>query len=252
MIKNKFILQVSFFFFLFLFWHLILLVFEIPEYILPKPLSVLNSWIENKEIMIYNASITFREAFFGFLIANFIAMTISIFTFFYKNLENFIVPMAVTIKTIPIIAIIPLLAIWFGSGMASKIMAAALVCFFPALVNILEGIKMLDKKMIWLFKIYAANKAQLIQKLILPSIMPYFFAALKTSSSLAMVGALVSEFIGSNKGLGFVIISNYYNMETAIVFAAIATSSVIGILFYYSIHFLGLKIIYKNFEKEIK
>ncbi|MBU4274740.1 ABC transporter permease [Patescibacteria group bacterium] len=240
--KNKIFLQIIIISALFLLWYLIVIIFNVPEYIFPGPLAVLNSWIENKRVILSNAAITFEAALLGFLIANLTSVIIALFVCFHRELENTIMPVAIVVKTIPVIALVPLLIIWLGSGLFSKIAAAALVCFFPALVNVLEGVKVLDKKMVWLFKVYAANKFQLITKLIFPSILPYLFAALKTSSSLAVVGALVGEFIGSNKGLGFIIISNYYNMNTSLVFAAIITSSIIGIFFYYLIHFLEKKI----------
>lgn len=240
--KNKIFLPIITILTLFLFWHLIVTIFNVSEYIFPGPLVVLNSWIENNGVILPNAAITLGEAIFGFLIANLVSVIIALFVCFRRELENTIMPVAIAIKTMPVIALVPLLTIWLGPGFSSKIAAAALICFFPALVNILEGVKVLDKKMVWIFKIYAASKFQLITKLIFPSILPYLFAALKISSSLAVIGALVSEFIGSNKGLGFIIISNYYNMNTSIIFAAIITSNIIGISFYYLLHFLEKKI----------
>ncbi len=241
--KNKIFLQIIIILaVLFLLWHLIVRIFNVLEYILPGPLVVLNSWIENRGVILPNAAITLWEASFGFLIANLVSVIIALFVCFRRELENTIIPIAIAVKTMPIIAIVPLLIIWLGPGLSSKIAAAALICFFPALVNILEGVKVLDRKMMWLFRVYAASKFQLITKMIFPSILPYLFAALKTSSSLAVVGALISEFIGSNKGLGFIIISNFYNMNIPLVFAAIITSNIIGISFYYLIHFLEKKI----------
>ena len=128
---------------------------------------------------------------------------------------------------------------------------ASLICFFPALVNVLRGIKSLDRNLLALFKVYQANRRQLIKLLIFPSILPYLFAALKVSSSLAVVGALVGEFIGSNKGLGFLIVSNYYNMNTAFVFAAITVSALMGISFYYAINFLEKNRMGKNKSRVI-
>jgi len=225
-------------------WQIIVTILDTPTYIFPAPVKVFDALIKYRQIIYISAVITITEAFLGFLIANLVSVIIALLISFYKNLENVIIPVAIVIKTMPVIAIAPLLVIWFGSGISSKVVAAILVCFFPALVNVLRGVKSLNIELYWLFKVYSANRLQLIKKLIFPSILPYLFAALKTSSSLAVVGALVGEFIGSNKGLGFLIMSNYYNMNIPLVFAAIAISSIFGISFYYVIHFFEKKMIF--------
>ena len=190
-------------------WHIIVTVFDVSAYIFPSPLKVLNSLAEHWQVILSHAGITFIEAFLGFIIANLISILIALVVSFYRKAEDVVMPFAIFLKTMPIIAIAPLLVIWFGSGIASKVVAAMLVCFFPSLVNVLRGVKSLDRKLLELFKIYSANRLQLTRMLILPSISPYLFSALKVSSSLAVVGALVGEFIGSNKGLGFLIMLNY-------------------------------------------
>ncbi len=231
------------FFVFIILWYATVEVFKIPPYVLPKPLVVFESLILNGSTILSNTVITLREAFIGFFIANLVSITIALGIAFNKNMENTIMPFAITLKTIPILAITPLLVVWFGPGEYSKIATAALICFFPSLVNVLRGVKSLDRDLTEFFKAYAANKLQLIKMLIIPSILPYLFAALKVSSSLAVIGALVGEFIGANKGLGFLIISNYYTLNTPYVFASIIVSSFVGIVFYYVIHFFEKRII---------
>lgn len=226
------------------FWQLIALIFVVPDYLLPTPFRVSQAFIENYHNIFISSVITLTEALVGFFVANLISVLIAIFIVFNPNWENGLMSVAIVIKTLPIIALAPLLVIWFGSGLASKAMAAMLVCFFPSLVNIIGGVKVLDQKLFWLFKVYAADRWQLVRFFIFPSILPYLFAALKTSSSLAVVGALVGEFIGANRGLGFLIVSNYYNMNTPLVFAAILTSSLIGVVFYYTINLFEERFIF--------
>lgn len=224
-------------------WYGTVTVLKIPPYLFPGPFLVINSLIQNASTIFTESLITFTEAFAGFLLANTISVSIALIITFNRDIENTIMPFAIMLKTIPVIAITPLLVIWFGPGIFSKIATAALICFFPSLVNVLRGVKSLDRDLIRIFKIYAADRLTLIRMLIFPSILPYLFAALKVSSSLAVVGAIVGEFIGSNRGLGFLIISNYYVLNTPYVFASIITSSLIGILFYYAIHFIEKKTI---------
>jgi len=224
-------------------WYLVVIALLIPAYILPNPIMVFESLVINRLSIFTNSLITLEESLLGFFIANIISVTIALCIAFNKNIENTIMPFAITLKTIPIIALTPLLVVWFGPGEYSKIATAALICFFPSLVNVLRGVKSLDRDLVDFFRAYSANKLQLIKMLIIPSILPYLFAALKVSSSLAVVGALVGEFIGANKGLGFLILSNYYTLNTPYVFACIIISSIIGILFYYVIHFVEKRVV---------
>jgi len=227
----------------FLIWYFVVTTLKIPNYILPNPIEVFESLNTNRSVIITNSLITLYEAFLGFFIANSVSVLIALGITFNKKIENTIMPFAIILETIPIIALTPLLVIWFGPGEYSKIATAALICFFPSLVNVLRGVKSLDRDLVAFFKAYSANKIQLTKMLIIPSILPYLFAALKVSSSLAVVGALVGEFIGANKGLGFLIISNYYTLNIPLVFASIITSSLVGIVFYYAIHLVEKRII---------
>lgn len=224
-------------------WKLLVYMLKIPEYLVPAPEKVGEVFIEDYKILLSNAYITLIEAIIGFLIANLLSLFVAITISFYSKIEDVVISLAVVLKTIPVIAITPILILWLGSDIFSKFATSALICFFPSMVNVLRGVKSIDNGLLDLFKVYSANRRQLIKMLIIPSILPYLFSALKVSSSLAVVGALVGEFIGSNKGLGFIIISNYYSLNTVNVFAAIILTSLIGIIFYYAIDLLEKRLI---------
>jgi len=242
----KYIKKILFIVVLLLLWQILIYIFKVPNYLFPGPIEVINSFIQNFKNIIFNSSITLIEAFLGFLLANSVSIIIAIFISFKKRYENLITSIAVTLKTTPVIAITPLIVLWFGSDIYSKIITASLICFFPALINTLRGIKSIDRNLIELFDIYSVDKYQKIRYLIIPSISPYLFSAFKISSSLAIIGALVGEFITANKGIGFLIISNYYSLNIAAVFANIITISLIGIIFYNLINFFEKK--YINWE----
>lgn len=226
-----------------LIWQLLIVIFKFPNYLFPGPIEVGRSFAQNFQSIISNGFITLLESLSGFIVANFISLMIALLISFRSKYENIIISAAVVLKTIPIIAITPILVLWFGSGFYSKIVTAALVCFFPCLVNTLRGVKSIDQDLIELFNLYSANSFQKIKFLIIPNIAPYIFSAFKVSSSLAIVGALVGEFITANKGIGFLIISNYYSLNIANVFADILAISLIGIGFYRLIDFFEKKII---------
>lgn len=237
----KIVSKIIFIMIIVILWQFIITIFSVPSYFFPSASVVFNAMKLNYNTILSNASLTLIESLIGFSIANILSIIIALYLAFNREFEDYIMPFAVLLKTIPILAITPLLVLWFGSGIESKAATAGLICFFPSLVNVLRGAKSLDSDMIELFKLYSATKIQLIKFLIFPSILPYLFSALKVSSSLAIVGALVGEFIGANQGLGFLIITNYYNLNIAMVFATIITSSLIGIAFYYIINFIEIK-----------
>ena len=214
-------------------WVMISIVFHPAEYLFPSLKNVIKEFINNYKTFFNNALYTILEVIAGFAIANIMGLFLALIVIHYKHLEQTITIMAIILKTVPIIAIAPLLVLWFGHGMGSKIAAVTITCFIPVLINVLTGAKEVLLKYNNLIDLYNLNKIQETKYFLLPGIMPYLMSALKISSSLAIVGALVSELISANKGLGYLIISNYYSMNIAAVFACIIISSIIGIVIYY-------------------
>ena len=138
----------------------------------------------------------------------------------------------------------PLLVLWFGTGITSKIVASAIVCFFPILVNTIKGLKSVDKDYLDLLKSFSAKKYQIFIKLRLPNSLPYIFSALKISTGLAVVGAIVGEFVGAKEGIGFIILTSTYHLETVRMFAAIIMSALGGILFFYLINLIEKHVVF--------
>lgn len=217
-----------------IFWMIISCVFNPAEYLFPSLNSVIKSFFDNYQVFLENAIYTILEIVIGFGIAMILGMSLAIIAIHYTYLEQILTFCAIILKTIPIIAIAPLLVLWFGHGIGSKIAAVAITSFIPILINILSGAKNIILKYKNIICLYNLGRWQITKYLILPGIMPYLISALKISSSLAIVGALVSEFISANKGIGYLIISNYYSMNISGVFVCIILSSVVGIGIYYA------------------
>lgn len=224
-------------------WWAITYLFNMPKYILPPPQDVFYSLVNNFRILLHNATVTVIEALSGFVIANILSVFLALVISYKNKLENVVMPFAVALKTVPIVVIAPLLILWFGSGILSNIVAAMLISFFPSLVNVLRGVKSLDQELLDLFKIYSASVFQTVRFLIFPSILPYLFASLKVSSALSVIGALVGEFIGASSGLGFLIITYYYNLEVANILAVVFVISFFSIGLYYLIDLIEHKYI---------
>ncbi|MGZ3240583.1 MAG: ABC transporter permease, partial [Burkholderiaceae bacterium] len=184
------------------------------------------------------------EALAGFTIASTFAFCIALLFVRSPLLERGFFPLAITLKTTPLVAIAPLLVLWMGTGWWSKITAAALICFFPVLVNTVKGLKAADVEYYELFRSLKATREQEFRKLRIPYCLPYLFSALKISSSLAVVGAIVGEFVGATRGLGYLIMISSSHLDTAILFSAILAAAVAGILLFYAIAWIEQRAIF--------
>ena len=213
-------------------WQAVVMIAEIPEYLLPAPSTILASIDRTLAV---HLGVTFVEALAGFLIASLLAFGCAILFVRFATLEEGLFPIAIAIKTTPIVAVAPLLVIWLGTGWWSKIVAVILICFFPVLVNAVKGLKAADAEYRELFQTLGATRAQEFRKLRIPYCLPYLFSALKISSSLAIVGAIVGEFVGATQGLGYLIMISSAHLETATLFAAIAAAALAGIIMFYVI-----------------
>lgn len=225
-------------------WELLCRLFNVPEYLLPPPTRIFAQLLKELPSLLSNTSITLLEALLGFVIANVLAICLSISMVYVRNLDKAIMPFAIALKTTPIVAMAPLLLLWFGNGLAPKVAAAALICFFPALVNSLKGFNALADGEEDLFRVYGATKTQTLTKLRVHRAAPYIFSALKVSSSLAIVGAIVGEFVGANKGVGYLILIASYHLETARMFAALTMAAIAGVLFYVVISYFDRKVVF--------
>jgi NitT/TauT family transport system permease protein len=222
-------------------WQAAVMVGHIPEYLLPAPSAILATFDSS---LAEQFGVTFAEALSGFLIASVLAFAVATLFVRFHTLEEGLFPIAIAIKTTPIVAIAPLLVIWLGTGWWSKIVAAILICFFPVLVNAVKGLKAADVEYRELFETLGASRSQEFRKLRVPYCLPYLFSALKISSSLAVVGAIVGEFVGATKGLGYLIIISSAHLETATLFSAIFAAALAGIAMFYAIGFAERRLIF--------
>ncbi len=195
-------------------------IFNTPAYLLPAPSAILAT--VNGSLFVH-LGVTAIEALAGFLIGSVVAFLSALAFVRSPLLERGLFPIAISIKTTPLVAIAPLLVLWMGTGWWSKITAAALICFFPVLVNTVKGLKAAEREYFELFDSFGASYRQTLLQLRLPFSLPYLFSALKISSSLAIVGAVVGEFVGATHGLGYLIMVSSSHLDTDILFSAICS-----------------------------
>ena len=205
---------------------------HVKPYLVPTPSSVARRLGDDPSLFLREGFHTLEGALVGFLLGAGIAFLLAALMSQSRFLERAVFPLAILIKVTPIIAIAPLLTIWFGFGLFPKVFIAALIVFFPVMVNALVGFRSVSGDALWLFESYAASPAEVFLKLRVPSALPYLFAAFKFSIPLSVIGAVVAEWFSGDRGLGRVIYVANSNLDMATAFAGIFSLALLGVGLY--------------------
>lgn len=225
-------------------WQFIVRIASIKEYILPAPTDIISEFLKNHRILIEHTWVTLFETLSGFFIGASVGLLLGVFIVSFKIIEKTIYPFVVGLQSIPKIAITPLLLIWFGFGILPKIIVTSLLALFPVVVNTVRGLKSIETELIDLMNSLKASKKQILLKIRLPASLPYVFSALKISITLSVVGSVVAEFMGSDRGLGYIIIIGNVRLQTSLMFAAIIILSLMGGLLFYTIHLIEKSVLF--------
>ncbi|RWI87924.1 ABC transporter permease [Mesorhizobium sp.] len=209
-------------------WEAIIRMFGVPDYVAPAPSVVGVELFLQIPLLATNMVPTVLEALGGFFIGNFSAILLAIGMVRSHFVERCFYPIAVFIQSVPMLAIAPILVLLFGTGYTPKVTIAALICFFPTLVNMVRGLKSVNPQAYELMRILSASNAEILLKLRLPSSLPFLFAALKVTAPSAMIGAIVGEWIGSRYGLGALILEATYNFRAPLLYATILVATSIA------------------------
>lgn len=213
-------------------WWLFVAVLQPAPYLFPSPEKVTTALGSHLEQFVLHFSVTAYEAILGFLIGNTLGISIAVMLHRYISLQKFTLPVLISFQAIPIVALAPLLVVWMGPGLLSKVAMAAIICFFPMVVNALQAFSGIDRDYVELFEFYRASFLAKLKMLLLPASFPALVAALRISAGLAVVGAIVAELTGADKGLGYVLLNASYRLETDMLFVAMLLSGVLGMAFF--------------------
>jgi NitT/TauT family transport system permease protein len=214
------------------FWQFAVTSFDIPQIILPAPSAIAQEFVVYGHRLLPNTLYTMWEIVLGFVIAILIGVPLATLIVYSRPLERATYPLIVSSQTIPMVAIAPLLLTWFGYGIAPKIVIVVLQAFFPITINTVMGLKSVSEEMIHLARSMGASPWQLFWKFRLPAALPSIFAGLKLATAASVVGAIVAEFVGADRGLGYVIVASGASFNVTRQFAAIICIVAIGILFF--------------------
>ena len=202
--------------------------FDLPPWLLPAPTDIAARFGRTANLGLHTAT-TLGEAVTGFVISALLGVGLSAGIVHSRFLERGLFPYIVMSNAVPVIAIMPLLTIWFGFGVVPKIMICAIIAFFPIVTNTTRGLRSADPRIVELMRSINARPLQLFLKVQLPSALPFIFAGFKVAGSLALVGAVVAEFYSSDRGLGYLIITSATELRTDLLFVAIVILATLGV-----------------------
>lgn len=213
-------------------WELIVPLAGIPIFILPTPSIIFAEFIENLNFLVIQSSITIQEILIGFVLGAILGLISGTAIAYSKFLERVILPITVMTRVVPTVAIAPLLVIWFGYGIWSKVVAITITTFFPVLVNTSMGLMSVDRSLIDLMHSVSASELKIFRKVRLPSSLPFIFAALKVTITVATIMAVIAEFVAPKEGLGYIMLLGLTFLNVPLMFATILMLAIIGISLY--------------------
>lgn len=219
-------------------WELCVRLFAIKPFVAPAPSAVFSVLFERFGLLMWNLQPTVIETLLGFALGNAIAIVLAIVFVYRQTAEEALFPLAVMINSVPVVAVAPILVLLFGNGLESKLAIVGLVCFFPTLVNMVRGLRAVSPQHLELMRILSASEYETFTKLRIKAALPYLFAALKIAASTSVIGAIVSEWIGANRGIGALILQATFNFDSPLLYATITVGSIFSALFFAAVSLL--------------
>ncbi|HZQ13635.1 MAG TPA: ABC transporter permease [Pseudolabrys sp.] len=212
-------------------WEGFVRLFDVPAFILPRPSNVFLALYRGTVSTMYleHLRVTLLETLIGFAVGSGLALALGTVVALSRRTEYFLYPFIVMFQAMPKVALAPIIIVWFGLGLTSKVVTAALVAFFPLLVNTIVGLRSADEDRVSLMRSLAASRWQIFWMLQLPNAMPYIFAGLEIAMIFSLLGAIVAELVGAESGLGMLIQSMNFTMDVAGQFSVLLILSAVGL-----------------------
>jgi len=219
-------------------WQIGVVVYRVPAYLLPPPTMIAQTFVDEFPRLLRHGWITTYEMLGGYALAVAVALPLAIAITSSKRFDEFVMPTMLFFQVVPKVAIAPLFLVWFGVGTTPKVLVAFLISFFPIVIDAAVGLRSMSPEMNDLARSMGASRMQVFAQFRLPTSLPYLFSGLKVAATLAIAGAVVGEFVGADKGLGYLLLTTNSNMETSLMFATIVALTIIGLAFFYLVEFV--------------
>ena len=219
-------------------WEAGVRIFNVPGWMLPAPSAIVAAAQDWAPDLVQHSVVTLGEAVIGFLVAFVISLPLAILIAFTVTLRRLIYPILLGAQSVPKVALAPLVILWFGIGSLPKVVIVVLVCFFPILVNVVAGFEAVPKPMLDLMHAMRAPEPAIFRRLRIPIALPHLFTGCKIAITFAVIGAVISEFVAAQDGLGYLIMISTAQSRTPLAFAAIILLTLISIVLFYAVEFL--------------
>jgi NitT/TauT family transport system permease protein len=219
-------------------WPAPVAVLKVPAYLLPPPTEIFRTFFSELPRILHHGWFTTYEMLLGYGLAVIIALPLAIAITSSQRFDRFVMPTMLFFQVVPKVAIAPLFLVWFGVGTTPKVLIAFLISFFPIVIDAAVGLRSMSSEMNDLARSMGATRMQVFAQFRLPTSLPYLFSGLKVAATLAVAGAVVGEFVGADKGLGYLLMVTGTNLETAMMFATLVALTIIGLVFFYVVEFL--------------
>jgi len=213
-------------------WYLFVTLGKVPQFVMPSPGATLDALLQPNYSWWTNIAVTATEIFAGYFLALVVGVALALVFTWSKALESFFMPLLVSLNMIPKVALGPLIIVWFKYGVFPNSMMAFSICVFPILLTTARGLREVEPELLDLVRSLKGSRWQLFSKIQLPGALPYIFAGMKVAAILAVAGAVVGEFLGSDKGLGYLMLQVQVTLDTPAMFMAVLLITLIGMLLY--------------------
>jgi NitT/TauT family transport system permease protein len=213
-------------------WQMAVSIFGVREYLLPSPISVAQAMLGGDIAWSSHIAVTAVEIFGAFVLAGVAGVVLGIGIAWSNLLARALMPFLVFVNTLPKVAVAPLFLLWLGYGILPNVLIGALIGFFPVVINTAVGLSQIDQDLLDLGRVFNSPKWKVFAKIRLPNAYPYILSSLKVTATAAVVGAIVGEFVASQRGLGYVIITTQSSMNTPVAFAALVWISILGLVLF--------------------
>ncbi|PON13539.1 ABC transporter permease [Candidatus Entotheonella serta] len=210
-------------------WEAAVHIYQVPHYILPAPSAIAMTLVHKRASLGHHTLVTLQEMLLGFGLATTVGITLAVLMFEIPVLERALYPYVIGSQTVPVFAIAPLLVLWLGYGIMSKVLMAAIIVFFPIVLNTLDGLKAADADTVSLLRVMRASRWQVLWKVQFPSALPFILSGAKIGISISTIGAVIGEWVGAKAGLGRLMLDANSQLQVSLVFAAIICLTIMGL-----------------------
>jgi len=229
-------------------WESLVYILKTPEYLIPAPSAVFTALVQEFPVLFRHAAVTMLEVVLGFVTALVLSAAISLLMVRVKLLYRILWPYMIISQTIPLYILAPLFMIWFGFGILPKVLIVVLVCFFPVTVGFVQGLTSTEPELDELLQVMRATPSQILWKIRIPQAMPQFFSGLKIAAAYSVTGAVLSEWVGAQEGLGIFLTRSMKTFKTAALFADVFIIIVLSLIIFYAVSYIEKKVTGRRFS----